>query len=168
MIHSNELFQSAELEGQRNDGLVTMHAYSITKMVSLNVNDQATTLIRLRNPWGNEVEWQGAWSDQSEHWYLIPKETRDQLHRTGDDGEFWMDLNDFQKTFTFVDICHLDPSTLAFLNATGEQWCVSMFEGAWVANVTAGGGIDYIGAYIFTYMYGFVFIIFARFRYFCK
>ena len=29
-------------------------------------------LVRVRNPWGNEVEWNGPWSDGSPEWRYIP------------------------------------------------------------------------------------------------
>lgn len=28
-------------------------------------------LVRVRNPWGNEVEWNGAWSDGSPEWRCL-------------------------------------------------------------------------------------------------
>jgi calpain len=49
-------------------GLVTNHAYAITsvKMMDINTpeNSEQISMIRIRNPWGNEAEWKGAWSDQ--------------------------------------------------------------------------------------------------------
>lgn len=44
----------------------------------------------MRNPWGNEAEWEGAWSDKSREWNLIPESERRDLGLTfDDDGEFW-------------------------------------------------------------------------------
>lgn len=55
------------LEAQTRQGLVRGHAYSITKVTYVDIATPNTTgkipLIRLRNPWGNEAEWNGAWSD---------------------------------------------------------------------------------------------------------
>ena len=36
-------------------------------------------LIRIRNPWGNEAEWNGAWSDGSPEWRYIPEEEKEAL-----------------------------------------------------------------------------------------
>lgn len=48
-------------------------------------------LIRLHNPWGNEAEWSGSWSDKSPEWNTIAPEDRERLRLTfDDDGEFWM------------------------------------------------------------------------------
>lgn len=44
----------------KSQGLVVMHAYSITCVSLLNKNK----LLRLRNPWGNTKEWKGPWSDK--------------------------------------------------------------------------------------------------------
>lgn len=53
-----------EVEGERPDGLITTHAYSITEVLTLNVNDSDVKLLRMRNPWGDNHEWKGAWSDK--------------------------------------------------------------------------------------------------------
>lgn len=49
-------------------GLVKGHAYSITRVCYVDITTPNTTgkipLIRLRNPWGNEAEWNGPWSDK--------------------------------------------------------------------------------------------------------
>ena len=47
-------------------------------------------LIRIRNPWGNEAEWKGAWGDSSREWQSINDAERKRLGLTfDDDGEFW-------------------------------------------------------------------------------
>ncbi len=47
-------------------------------------------LIRIRNPWGNEAEWKGRWSDQSSEWRSVSDGQRRELGLTFDaDGEFW-------------------------------------------------------------------------------
>jgi calpain len=55
-----------------SDGLIRGHAYSLTKVVTASTLDGLEVhLVRIRNPWGNEVEWNGPWSDQSEEWANI-------------------------------------------------------------------------------------------------
>ena len=50
------------------NGLIRGHAYSITDVkyadVSAGEKHGKIPLIRIRNPWGNEAEWNGAWSDK--------------------------------------------------------------------------------------------------------
>lgn len=57
----------------RSKGLIDGHAYSITSVKQLyqhiNSRTEQTSwnllkLIRIRNPWGDKVEWNGAWSDK--------------------------------------------------------------------------------------------------------
>lgn len=45
-------------------GIVFGHAYSILNVLEIDGNK----LIQLRNPWGDETEWKGAWSDTSKDW----------------------------------------------------------------------------------------------------
>merc|ERR1719161_76968 len=61
-------------EYERADGLVEGHAYSL-----LHVREvKGFKLICMRNPWGNDKEWNGAWSDKSTLWNNYPK-VKDQL-----------------------------------------------------------------------------------------
>jgi Calpain family cysteine protease len=45
-------------------GIVQGHAYSLLDACEID----SVKLVQLRNPWGNEVEWKGAWGDNSTEW----------------------------------------------------------------------------------------------------
>nr|XP_033330562.1 calpain-A isoform X4 [Megalopta genalis] len=134
------------LEAETPQGLIKGHAYSITrvKYVEIQTPNQfgKIPLLRIRNPWGNEAEWNGPWSDQSPEWRFIPDHEKDELGLTFDmDGEFWMSFQDFTRYFTQLEICNLNPDSLTEneLNAGKKKWEMSVFEGEWVRGVTAGG-----------------------------
>ncbi|XP_033358148.1 calpain-A-like isoform X5 [Bombus vosnesenskii] len=134
------------LEAETPQGLIRGHAYSITrvKYVEIQTPNQfgKIPLLRLRNPWGNEAEWNGPWSDQSPEWRFIPDHEKEELGLTFDmDGEFWMSFQDFTRYFTQLEICNLNPDSLTEddLNAGKKKWEMSVFEGEWVRGVTAGG-----------------------------
>jgi calpain len=89
-------------EARMDEGLVRGHAYSITKAVKAQIETPSASgqipLIRVRNPWGNEAEWNGAWSDRSAEWQFIPDEEKENLGLTFEaDGEFWMSYKDFTR-----------------------------------------------------------------------
>jgi len=48
-------------------GLIRGHAYSITHVKLVDIETPKVKgkipLLRIRNPWGNEAEWKGPWSD---------------------------------------------------------------------------------------------------------
>ena len=74
------------LEARTPSGLVKGHAYSVTQVVLAKIDTGNKRglfpLIRVRNPWGNETEWKGPWSDGSREWAYIPNvsgETVDHL-----------------------------------------------------------------------------------------
>ena len=86
-----------EHEALTSDGLVCGHAYSVTKV--LNAQDIGNELlVRIRNPWGNEIEWKGAWSDHSTEWNLLTTQQKAAYGTTKEnDGEFFMSIRDFTK-----------------------------------------------------------------------
>ena len=100
------------------EGLVANHAYSITKVVRAEIKTGLINLIRIRNPWGSETEWKGAWSDGSKEWEDLPAEQQEHLGlNPGEDGEFWMPLEDFMKQF------HREDYTSRNLPLRGrEEW----------------------------------------------
>ena len=61
--------------------------------------------MRVRNPWGNKVEWTGAWADGSEEWESIPEEEKGRLGINFDcDGEWWMTHEDFAEHFDQLEL----------------------------------------------------------------
>lgn len=75
-------------------------------------------LVRVRNPWGNEAEWKGAWSDNSPEWQCLSAQEREELGLTFEaDGEFWMSFHDFLRAWNKVEICHLGPEVCSELES---------------------------------------------------
>ncbi|XP_030385583.1 calpain-B [Scaptodrosophila lebanonensis] len=134
------------LEAETREGLIRGHAYSITKVCMLDIatpNRQGKLpMIRMRNPWGNDAEWNGPWSDSSPEWRFIPDHQKESIGLNFDrDGEFWMSFQDFLNHFDRVEICNLSPDSLTDEqeNRSRRKWEMSMFEGEWTSGVTAGG-----------------------------
>ncbi|CAH0598748.1 unnamed protein product [Chrysodeixis includens] len=140
------------LEAETPVGLIRGHAYSITRVKYVDIETPGRSgkipLLRLRNPWGNEAEWNGPWSDKSPEWRFIPESEKEELGLTfDDDGEFWMAYKDFITHFSRVEICNLNPDSLdpeECPDGCTKKWEMSVFEGEWVRGVTAGGCRNYL------------------------
>ncbi|KFB50196.1 calpain, putative [Anopheles sinensis] len=137
-----------EMEITTAQGLVKGHAYSITKAQAVDIETPRVKgkiqLLRLRNPWGNHNEWNGAWSDKSAEWRYISEESKTALGLTFEvDGEFWMSYPDFLKYFERVEMCHLSPDCPIAQQQGRFAWKQSSFEGEWVRGSTAGGCRNY-------------------------
>jgi len=137
-------------EAQTEVGLVRGHAYSVTKVVKARIETPRVTgeipMVRVRNPWGNQVEWNGAWSDGSAEWNYIPDDEKINLGiNFDDDGEFWMSFKDFLRFFDQLEITNLNPDALDTDN--DFKWEVSTFNGAWIDGETAGGCRNHISTF---------------------
>jgi calpain, invertebrate len=126
------------------EGLVRGHAYSVTKAsifdIVLPTSTGQVPLLRVRNPWGNHIEWNGAWSDNSNEWKSIPEDSRNKIGLNFEsDGEFWMEFPDFLKHFDKLEICNLGPESLIEEAKSEQDWCLDMFEGEWVKGISAAG-----------------------------
>jgi len=126
-----------------SNGLVRGHAYTITKIVDLK-NYQNDKLIRIRNPWGNEVEWKGAWSDDSREWDSVGDSEKQAIGLAFEkDGEFWMSFNDFMSNWDQIQICHLSPESYSdeLLETSDIEmgWKLTVYNSSWVSGSTAGG-----------------------------
>ncbi|PIK48449.1 putative calpain-9 isoform X1 [Apostichopus japonicus] len=130
------------MEAVTNSGLVVGHAYTMTDVKKVNVSTQSgkqkVRLIRLRNPWGQK-EWNGRWSDKSNEWKYINQKERDELGLVlSDDGEFWMQYEDFIQEFTRVDVCNLSPASMRGTRGN-KKWIENIQQGRWQKGASAGG-----------------------------
>lgn len=46
-------------------------------------------LVRLRNPWGNAIQWKGPFGDKAAEWDYVSEDDKERLLVVKDDGEFW-------------------------------------------------------------------------------
>uniref|UniRef100_A0A672R6W5 calpain-2 n=1 Tax=Sinocyclocheilus grahami TaxID=75366 RepID=A0A672R6W5_SINGR len=90
--------------------------------------------IQVRNPWG-QVEWTGAWSDNSSEWNAVDSSERESVK--AEDGEFWMSFSDFVRQYSRIEICTLTPDTLT--SDSVNHWSACKFDGTWRRGSTAGG-----------------------------
>ncbi|XP_028446274.1 calpain-2 catalytic subunit [Perca flavescens] len=137
---SIDISSAYDTEAITSQKLVKGHAYSITAAEQVHHGGSVVELLRIRNPWG-QVEWTGAWSDDSKEWDEVEPEEKRKLDHSADDGEFWMSFSDFLIKFSRLDICNLTPDTLT--SETVGRWSYAEFEGAWRVGSTAGGCRNY-------------------------
>ncbi|XP_078428400.1 calpain-type cysteine protease family [Wolffia australiana] len=109
-----------------SSGIVQGHAYSLLQIREVDGHK----LIQIRNPWANEVEWNGPWSDSSDEWTDRIKHKLKYVPQSKE-GIFWMSWQDFQVHFRSIYICRLYP----------PEMCYSV-RGQW-RGYSAGGCQDY-------------------------
>ncbi|XP_039668359.1 calpain-2 catalytic subunit-like [Perca fluviatilis] len=137
---SIDITSSSESEAVTSQKLVKGHAYSVTGTAQVEHQGETKKLIRIRNPWG-QVEWTGAWSDNSMQWRQISSEDRERLSHRSEDGEFWMSFTDFLRHYDRLEICNLTPDALS--DDAVSKWALSKFDGSWRRGSTAGGCRNY-------------------------
>ncbi|PIO40990.1 Calpain-2 catalytic subunit [Aquarana catesbeiana] len=133
---SIDITSAAETEAITFQKLVKGHAYSVTAAEEVDYRGSMVKLIRIRNPWG-DVEWTGAWSDNSSEWNSVDPSERDRLIKRCNDGEFWMSFSDFLRHFSRLEICNLTPDTLS--SEKYKKWSLVKMDGMWRRGSTAGG-----------------------------
>ena len=99
---SASIHADGDAERRRDDGLIERHAYSVLTSISIH----NLKLIKLRNPWGSDAEWTGAWSDDSPLWQQHASIAEALDFRKAEDGIFWMDWRDFSDAFTDIEVSH--------------------------------------------------------------
>uniref|UniRef100_A0A671V1G5 Calpain-1 catalytic subunit n=1 Tax=Sparus aurata TaxID=8175 RepID=A0A671V1G5_SPAAU len=75
---SIDISNTSDMEAVTFKKLVKGHAYSVTGVEEVVYRGNLTKLVRIRNPWG-EVEWTGAWSDNSREWDSVDRSVKSRL-----------------------------------------------------------------------------------------
>uniref|UniRef100_A0A803QA81 Protein DEFECTIVE KERNEL 1 n=1 Tax=Cannabis sativa TaxID=3483 RepID=A0A803QA81_CANSA len=109
-----------------SSGIVQGHAYSLLQVKEVDGHK----LIQIRNPWANEVEWNGPWSDSSPEWTDRMKHKLKHVPQSKD-GIFWMSWQDFQIHFRSIYVCRVYPPEMRY--SVHGQW----------RGYSAGGCQDY-------------------------
>lgn len=135
-----------QIEAKGEMGLVKGHAYSVTKATTVNYHGRDVRLVRVRNPWGNEREWEGDWGDKSSQWKGLSESEKRQMNLNfADDGEFWMSFDDFIRYFHKLEICHLGPDSA---KSTGDHgWEGRVEKGSWIRGSSAGGCRNFLNTF---------------------
>jgi hypothetical protein len=100
---------------------------------------------RMRNPWGTEQVWNGAYSKDSKDWDTIGSDVKQILQQSGDegDGTFCIPLDLYCKHFDRVHFVHVNLSGLSSGDEASDDtnyvWTAKSFEGEWVKGVNSGG-----------------------------
>ncbi|XP_052104854.1 calpain-5-like [Mytilus californianus] len=147
MAASIPALSSDEMESATSTGLVKGHAYGITAVKNIHLENQTffsrlfksdnkIPMIRLRNPWG-QGEWKGAFSDGSDEWNKIPEEEKKRVGLTfEEDGEFWMSFDDYCQNFVHTAVCRVVNTSMFSINKT---WHEGSAHGEWKKPDRAGG-----------------------------
>jgi calpain-15 len=106
------------MEDQLDTGLVTGHAYSLIAAREVEADGESHKMICMRNPWGNDKEWNGRFSDNWGEWGSYPE-----LHAAlevgaAPDGKFWMCWDDFKENWTTVSFAAMGMNTKKGSNVT--------------------------------------------------
>ncbi|XP_061693474.1 calpain-2 catalytic subunit-like isoform X1 [Syngnathoides biaculeatus] len=136
---SIDITSAADSEAVTRRKLVKGHAYSVTGAEQVSYRGGTEELIRIRNPWG-QVEWNGAWSDNSSEWKYVSHDDRQRLTNRSEDGEFWMSFSDFLREYSRLEICNITPDALT---SEYRKWAETEFEETWRIGVSAGGCRNY-------------------------
>lgn len=136
-----------QIEAKGDLGLVKGHAYSVTGATTVNVYGREVELVRVRNPWGNEREWEGAWGDRSSEWRKLSDSEKRNLNLSfEDDGEFWMSFADFIKYYDKLEICHLGPDSAKSVG-NANNWEGRTEKGCWLKGSSAGGCRNFLNTF---------------------
>ncbi|PSS14492.1 Calpain-type cysteine protease [Actinidia chinensis var. chinensis] len=109
-----------------SSGIVQGHAYSLLQVREVDSHK----IVQIRNPWANEVEWNGPWSDSSPEWTDRMRHKLKHVPQSKD-GVFWMSWQDFQIHFRSIYVCRVYPPEMRY--SVHGQW----------RGYSAGGCQDY-------------------------
>ncbi|XP_014251618.1 calpain-3-like isoform X2 [Cimex lectularius] len=126
----------------KGKNFIPNHAYVVTSVEVVEASKLKSHLVQLRDPGGNIPKWKGKWSNSSIYWVTLSKKFRDEYLLNKDEALIWLAYDDFIRYFDYMLICNCQITNIwpREPDVKDEQfWDVTMFEGRWIKNKTAGG-----------------------------
>lgn len=114
-------------------GLFKGHQYAV---IDAKQTSDGVGFVQCRNPWGNEAEWRGPYSDNSVDWSRNTLHKREINPAFADDGSFWMRFSDFKKYLGVVDVVTTFPDDHVVLTMFGKASKDMTPENTYVLQVT--------------------------------
>ena len=108
------------------------------------MSGEIVQLVHLRS--GESSSYMGSWAPGSSDWEEVDIDEKERVGARrspspGMEGEFWMTYMDFIRTFTHLEVVHLDSET-AWDEPSMQgkiRWNMRFYSGAWQKGVTADG-----------------------------
>ena len=108
------------------------------------MSGEIVQLVHLRS--GDSSSYMGSWAPGSSDWEEVDIDEKERVGARrspspGMEGEFWMTYMDFIRTFTHLEVVHLDSETARDEPSMQgkNRWNMRFYSGAWQKGVTAGG-----------------------------
>ncbi|KAM9663989.1 calpain-10 [Trichechus inunguis] len=117
------------------------HAFIISDLQELDSRaGQGVLLLRIHNPWGRPC-WQGRWREGGEGWSLVKATEATALLSQLQEGEFWVDEEEFLLEFDELTIGFpvSEDGHLQSLHSGKALPHTQVLSGAWVRGQSAGG-----------------------------
>lgn len=108
-------------------GLVPLHAYTLIEVIEIDIDNTKIRLLKIRNPWGYN-EWNGEWSREYINNMRIKYEKSLFALTSLNEGEFYMEFNDFIMTFGYLSHCCISSSSvikhLTYKSSSAYPFCL--------------------------------------------
>nr|XP_040124093.1 calpain-10 isoform X2 [Ictidomys tridecemlineatus] len=121
--------------------LGAFHAFIVSDLRELRGRaGQGILLLRILNPWGRHC-WQGLWREGGEGWSQVEPAEGAELLSQLQDGEFWVEEEEFLREFEEVTIGYpvTEAGHLQSLYTEKTLCHTQALPGAWVVGQSAGG-----------------------------
>ncbi|XP_074045741.1 calpain-10 isoform X1 [Macrotis lagotis] len=117
------------------------HAFIISDVRELRSSlGRKVLLLRILNPWGRRC-WRGPWREEGEGWDQLDPEDASQLLSQLQEGEFWVEEEEFIREFDEITISYpiTEEGHLQSLYTAKVFRHTQKLPGAWVKGQSAGG-----------------------------
>lgn len=117
------------------------HAFSVTDVKQIDgLKDSYVNLLRIRNMWDRRC-WSGSWQEGGDGWNKVDAAVAAQLQSLAEEGEFWVEEQEFFREFDEVTVGYpINTEGYILSLLTGKCLCHTLqISGEWVKDQSAGG-----------------------------